>query len=563
MAERSILTPWFPQQEAQECSLCRDLTSSLGMEGRRVAGEVALSLVVRGRVAPLVDGVIRHLHVALAPSRISLLVPEPAGKWRVFASSELGETHDLMIDADRYPELLEVRRTGTPFVVRSVDGRPEFGPLRALLSAARIRALAALPVFRLGPTADPIVLKISLEQELDRHSESLILLAGHMLVHRLARLREADAAVQLGLPPAKGLLSNPAALLRLLPLPALVIEGDGRIVHANARALWLLRSRAPASREPTDVLGLQPERPWTGTQARWQATLQCGSTETEVLGWSNRLGDQRLLVLLEPHPAARLESSAGRMRDLLARKIEELEQANALLEDHSRRRVRFVSDAAHELKTPLAILRSYLEALGGDLADGLTAEQSQFLDAATDGARRLQHLVEKLLDVAALDGGHVPLRLTAVACQGVLDGVAAELAPLAERGGVELEVGTGSDVPVRADPEWLEQVVRNLAENGVKYTRPGGRVVMSATTQGESGVITVSDTGIGIPADSLPSIFEEFVRVPGTQSRDGAGIGLAIVRRLVLAMGGRVSAESSPGQGSAFRVELPLWTGGA
>jgi signal transduction histidine kinase len=563
MAERSSFMPWFPQQEPQECSLCREFTSLIGAEGRKVAGEVALGLVVRGRVALIVDDLVRHLHAALAPCRVSLLVPEPAGKWRVFASSEHGETHDLMIDADRYPELLEVRRTGAPFVARSVDGRPELGPLRALLSAARIRALAALPVFRLGPTGDPIVLKISLEQELDQQKEALLCLVAHLLVHRLARLRDSDAASQLGLPPLKGIPSNPAALLRLLPLPALVIESDGRIVHANARALWLLRNREPASRQPSGVLTLEPERPWAGPHPRWQATLLNGFTDTPVLGWSNRLGDQRLLVLLEPHPAARLESSAGRMRDLLARKIEELEQANALLEDHSRRRVRFVSDAAHELKTPLAILRSYLEALGGDLADGLTAEQSQFLDAATDGARRLQHLVEKLLDVAALDGGHVPLRLGVVDCREVLDGVAAELAPLAARGGVHLEVGRADDVAVRADPERLEQVVRNLAENGVKYTRPGGRVCLSAATQGESGVITVSDTGIGIPAEALGRVFEEFVRIPGNQFLDGAGIGLAIVRRLVLAMGGRVWAESAPGQGSAFRVELPLWTGRA
>ena len=100
-------------------------------------------------------------------------------------------------------------------------------------------------------------------------------------------------------------------------------------------------------------------------------------------------------------------------------------------------------------------------------------------------------------------------------------------------------------------------------ENGLKYTRRGGEVTVDLSRQGDRGVISVHDNGVGISPEALPRIFDEFVRGPNSQAAEGAGLGLAIVRRLVLAMGGRVWVDSSPGQGSRFFVELPLWSGDA
>lgn len=135
-----------------------------------------------------------------------------------------------------------------------------------------------------------------------------------------------------------------------------------------------------------------------------------------------------------------------------------------------------------------------------------------------------------------------------------------ELQPLAANAKVALLERAESELPVRADPERLRQVLRNLIENGLKYTRAGGEVAV-AEKRGDRAVLCVRDNGAGIPAESLPHIFEELVRVPGNQPGKGAGLGFAIFRRLVLAMGGRVWAESTPGEGSSFFVELPLWTG--
>jgi signal transduction histidine kinase len=238
-----------------------------------------------------------------------------------------------------------------------------------------------------------------------------------------------------------------------------------------------------------------------------------------------------------------------------------LEAANVPLAEHARSRGRFVSDAARELKTPLLILRSHLETLSDDLAESLSRQQREFLEAATHGARRLQRLIDELLDLAALESGHLPLSLGRVSSRDVVDAVVDKLQLLAAGARVRLVSGSESDPPVRANRERLRQILRNLIENGLKYTRPGGQVTVIVEKREDRVVLCVRDNGIGIPAESLPRIFEDFVWLPGNQLGEGAGFGLATVRRLVLAMGGRVWAESTPGAGSSFFVELPLWTG--
>ncbi|MBP7798894.1 MAG: HAMP domain-containing histidine kinase [Thermoanaerobaculaceae bacterium] len=243
----------------------------------------------------------------------------------------------------------------------------------------------------------------------------------------------------------------------------------------------------------------------------------------------------------------------------LPARVAALEAANRRLEELARLRTRFVSDAAHELKTPLAILRSYLEALGTDLVGGLDREQRDFLAAATEGSRRLQRLVEELLDLAALESGNLPLQLVAVDAPSALRTVFEELRRLASLGEVDIRLGPLQAVTARADPTRLGQVLRNLLDNALKYTPRGGTVRLSCRRRGGAAVLEVTDTGIGIPTEELPRIFDEFYRVRHTPTREGAGLGLAIVRRLMQAMGGRIDVSSQNRAGSRFSIELPIW----
>jgi signal transduction histidine kinase len=561
MFDRIPVTSWFPPQELTDCPLCRDATAVLSRDALRVAGDIALAITTRGHVGRLAEAVVERLGAALGAGRASVLVPEPAGRWRVFASSERGHAHDLVVDAERYPELAEVRRTGAPFIARDVETSAELEPARAVLQAAGVRCVAAYPIFLATGRGDAVVLKITLHRQPEPAELLLATLIAHLLVHRLGGMQPARVAHQLGVSVTPSDGYDPATLLRLLPIAALVVDGTGRVLHANNRAVWLLHDREQGSSNAAINLSTRPERCWLATSGRWEAHLLSGSGEMPVLGWSNLVGAERTLVLIEPHPAARHTAHERQMRRTLAEKLEELEAANIRLEEHARSRERFVSDAAHELKTPLAILRSYLETMSDDLADGLSAQQREFLQAATHGAGRLQRLVEEMLDLAALEGGHLPLVLGQVPVRGAAQPVLDELAPLAAQGGVALRCEPGEPLVLRADVERLRQVLRNLVENGLKYTEPGGAVVVSWHRQGDSAVVAVCDTGVGIAAEALPRIFDEFVRVNGRRAVDGAGLGLGIVRRLVQAMGGQVWAESRPGAGSRFLVELPLWTG--
>jgi signal transduction histidine kinase len=558
MPERIPAATWFPPQEPADCSVCGAARAALTASELEAAGNLAVALLARGQPIPLLDAVVTSLTPAAGGGRVSILLPEAGGKWRVFASSSGSETHDLMVDSERYPELSEVRRTSAPYLAPDVSSAPELRPAQPFLEAAGVQGLAAFPIFTATPSAEPVVLKLSLAHVAEPSELARATLAAHQLVHRLARLPQAEVAAQLGIPLLPSAGSDPAALLRLLPLPALVIDGEGRVIHANARATWLLAGHDAS--QPR-VLTLRPDRPWEEHGSRWEAQVPGGSGEMHILGWSSRVGPDRLLVLLEPHPEARRRSHERRIRRTLAEKLRELEAANVLLAENARSRGRFVSDAAHELKTPLSILRSYLETLTDDLADGLSEQQREFLRVATHGAQRLQRLIDELLDLAALESGHLSLALGEVSSREVVASIVEELRPLAASTRVALLTRTDPDLSVRADSERLRQILRNLVENGLKYTSAGGEVAVLVEKRGDSAVLSVRDTGVGIPAESLPRIFEEFVRVPGNQIGDGSGLGLAIVRRLVLAMGGRVWAESVPAEGSSFFVELPLWTG--
>jgi signal transduction histidine kinase len=561
MPDKVSATAWFPTDEPGDCAVCGSTREVLGARALAAAGELALTLAARGQAVSLLEAAVSGLAAALGTGRVSVIVPEAGGFWRVLISSSGSETHDLLIDSLRYPELSEVKRTSAPYLAPDVEAAPELKGAVPFLCSAGVRGLAAFPIFTVTPGSEPVVIKLSLPYVPPPEKVALATLAAHLVVHRLSRMPRAEAAAQLGLPPPPAAGTDPSSLLRLLPVPALVIDEEGRVIHANTRALWFLRGRGQRPADDGLVLGLQPERPWNVHGSRWEAQVPGRGGAMHVLGWSTSIGADRNLVLLEPHPEARRRSFERRIRRTLAEKLRELESANALLEENARSRARFVSDAAHELKTPLAILRSYLDTLNDDLSEGLSVQQREFLQAATHGARRLQRLIDQLLDLAALESGHLPLLLGPVSSKAVVTTVLGELRPLAAGARVLLSGIGEPDLALRADAERLGQVVRNLVENGVKYTNPGGEVSVHVERNDDRGLLRVRDTGVGIPTDSLAHIFEEFVRIPGRQNVEGAGLGLAIVRRLVLAMGGRVWVESAHGSGSSFFVELPLWTG--
>jgi two-component system, OmpR family, phosphate regulon sensor histidine kinase PhoR len=224
----------------------------------------------------------------------------------------------------------------------------------------------------------------------------------------------------------------------------------------------------------------------------------------------------------------------------------------------ARMRRDFVANVSHELKTPLAAIRGYTETLrDGALEDGPTARR--FLDRVLVQCRRLQALLEDLLTLSRLESTENPLPLAPVDLPAIAHRAAEVAAELARERGITLERSFGATPSAEGHAESLERLLLNLLENAIKYNRPQGTVRLRLGTAEGGACLEVSDTGIGIPTEALPRLFERFYRVDKGRSRDegGTGLGLAIVKHIVQAHGGRVDVVSREGEGSTFRVWLP------
>jgi signal transduction histidine kinase len=535
--------------------VCHAAQAELDARAQAAAGAAALALVTTPNAAVAGRAVVTAVREALRPFRASLLIPQNGG-WRVSESSDAAHARDVLIAPERYPELLAVRRSASPCIIPDASSASELEGFREVLARIGICSLLAFPVFIVPGSAEAVVLRVSWDRPISAADAALAVLLSHLLLHRLADLPPADVVRDLEIPGVRPPQFDPASLLRFVPMPALVVEGDGEVVHANPRAQRIL---VPTGEAPHGFETI-PAGAWKGQQRRWEAGVATTQGELRIMGWSAELAGGRMLVLVDEHPETVGDDRAQAIRAAFVDKVRELEETNRQLRELVEMRVRFVSDAAHELKTPLAILRSYLETIDTDLAEGLSEDQLAFVRAAATGATRLQRLVEKLLDLAALESGHMPLELGPVSLRQVTAVAAEEMQPLAEQAGVELVVEDPDEVIVRADRDGLAQVARNLLENAVKYTPRGRRITLCTATRADSGLLDIADEGYGIPPEALPRVFEPFFRASPPSASDGAGLGLSIVRRLVLAMGGRVVATSQTGVGSRFRVELPLWT---
>jgi two-component system phosphate regulon sensor histidine kinase PhoR len=222
-------------------------------------------------------------------------------------------------------------------------------------------------------------------------------------------------------------------------------------------------------------------------------------------------------------------------------------------------RTEFVANVSHELRTPLTAIQGYIETLlGGALDERENAQR--FLEIVHRHTERLGRLLNDLTDLSNIELGKVSLRLAPTAVSSVVESVLDIIQPRAEAAGVALESALPHELPaVQVDHDRLAQILINLVDNAVKYSRPGGRVtVRAAMTDPATVEISVVDAGVGIPAAALPRITERFYRVDKARSRElgGTGLGLAIVKHLVIAHGGELKIESEVDRGTRVRFTL-------
>jgi len=334
---------------------------------------------------------------------------------------------------------------------------------------------------------------------------------------------------------------------------ATVLEGMAESVIAVDRGEHILFANASAGR----ALGFDVQRNKGATlleavrshelREAVQTALRSQQVSNRELVW--RAGGRRTFdVLAAPLPG---DPPPGVV--LVLRDVTELKRLEQM-------RQQFIANVSHELKTPLASIRAYAETLlGGARNDPAHCER--FLERINEQAARLHALIQDMLSLARIEAGQAALQIGAVSAARVVRRALADYEPQAVAADLVFDnQATDDDIQVRADEEALRQILSNLVDNAVKYTPPGGRVIVRSRRDGASAVIEVVDTGPGIAAEHHERLFERFYRVDRARSRElgGTGLGLSIVKHLCQTMGGSVSVASAPGKGSTFAVRLPL-----
>lgn len=216
----------------------------------------------------------------------------------------------------------------------------------------------------------------------------------------------------------------------------------------------------------------------------------------------------------------------------------------------------FSAALAHELRTPVAALRGETElAL---LRSSSVEAYRRTLESQLEDLDKLSRLITQLLTIARAEAGEIPLAGGAVDLAALVASVVEQLEPVAQAAGLTLTAGRLDAVSARGDAEWLERLLLNLLDNAIKFTPPGGRVVVRAWPEGDRARLQVEDTGMGISADALPRIFDRFYRQdPSRSSAGGVGLGLSLVKWIVDRHQGTIHVTSDVGHGAVVDVDLP------
>jgi PAS domain S-box-containing protein len=246
---------------------------------------------------------------------------------------------------------------------------------------------------------------------------------------------------------------------------------------------------------------------------------------------------------------------------------EQLLEARRLAEEANAAKAKFLSMMSHDLRTPLTSISGHADLLRRAMLGPLTDEQTEAAESIAEAAHVLMRMITDILDFAQLDSGHVQVMPTSVPLREAIARAQSLVRVPLQAASLELTgQSCDDDTAALADAGKLQQILLNLLTNAIKFTPPGGTITLQCERTGERVRITVRDTGIGIRDEDLQRIFSPFVQIaPSTEHHDGqaalpphgVGLGLAISRDLARAMGGDVTAISTPGQGSVFTVELP------
>jgi two-component system, OmpR family, phosphate regulon sensor histidine kinase PhoR len=440
--------------------------------------------------------------------RLLMYVAVPGGPGVVRVAAGLDQVDEVVERAQRAVAGAALLALLVGTILAAAAGRSIAQPLVEIGSAAQSIAAGAPPRFPLSgvPDIDRLVQAL---REMHRQ-----------LADRFEQLRREQAET--------------AALVESMVEGVIAADERGRIVTANPAARRLL-----GYQEGDTLPGLRELFRVKAAREVVDVVLEGQPVQDREL----ELDDGIFLINARPLPAG---GAVLVMHDLTA-----LRRLEAMRRD-------FVANVSHELKTPLTSISGYAETLLFDTPDPDTTHR--FLSTILSNARRMQRLVDNLLDLAKIEAGHwqperEPVNLAAAARE-----TWTELSDRDTARSLDFQIDVAVDADtVIADADAVGQVLTNLLENAIRYTPPGGRIICRSRRENGGIAVSVSDNGAGIVREHLPRIFERFYRSDPSRSRDegGTGLGLAIVKHLVEAHGGKVSAESERGRGTTINCWFP------
>jgi two-component system phosphate regulon sensor histidine kinase PhoR len=323
------------------------------------------------------------------------------------------------------------------------------------------------------------------------------------------------------------------ALVDAPPHVLLVLDQDGVIMRANNRAAEMLG---------TAVIGrtiIDATRSYE-IDAVVQSTLGQQRSEERPVTWNARPYFARAVPIGGGGAVLALEDQADRLR---------LERA----------RRDFVANVSHELRTPLASVRLLIETLlNGALEEPDMA--ARMLNQMLSEVDSITQLAQELLDLSMIESGQMPMQMTRANLHEIVDEQIVHYETLTQQRNLIVEDKVPIDLMVEVDRKMIGRVLGNLFHNAIKFTPDGGRISIGAVAADDKVTASVADTGVGIPAEDLPRIFERFYKVDRARGKSGTGLGLAIARHVVEAHGGRIWAESVEGRGATFYFTLPKAT---
>ncbi|OGL08400.1 MAG: hypothetical protein A3I17_00270 [Candidatus Rokubacteria bacterium RIFCSPLOWO2_02_FULL_72_37] len=318
---------------------------------------------------------------------------------------------------------------------------------------------------------------------------------------------------------------------------------------AHATRAWVLAAQAEAAQLEA--------RTWTGVLLALAAAVGLALLATGVVAYGMTRSLQTLSAATAAVAAGSWEAPiAVESRDEIGRLAESFNTMAGRLRRMEETKKEFFATVSHELRSPLTSIRGAVDLLRERVPGPLTANQGKLVDIVGQSADRLLRLVNQILEVSRLRAGLMPLARAPVDLDRVLTAALNELRLQADEARVRLECErVGADFTITGDVDRLHQVVVNLGANAIRFTPAGGRVVARLVDAGAEVELQVEDTGVGIPQDALPFVFDAYRQAHA--GRGGTGLGLAVVQGVASAHGGRVTVESQEGKGSRFTVLLP------